>query len=198
VQPISRLFHRYRHLVPELSKFGVVGVLGLLVDVGGFNVLRYGLGGTGPLHEYPLSAKVISSALATVVAWLAHRYWTYAHARRSAAHHEFALFVVACTLGTFIAVGCLAISHYVLDLTSAFADNLSANVIGLGLATLFRFWAYRTLVFRPHPADHAAPTTAVEALAEVYAEREEFEKPRGEMEGQQQTAGQSDTEGTRT
>ena len=30
------------------------------------------------------------------------------------------------------------------------------------------------------------------------AEREEFEKPRGEMEGQQQSAGQSDTEGTRT
>lgn len=151
---ISRLFHRYRHLVPELSKFGVVGVMGLLVDVGGFNLLRYGVGGTGPLHEYPLSAKVISSALATVVAWLAHRYWTYAHARRSAAHHEFLLFVVACTLGTFIAVGCLAVSHYVLDLTSAFADNVSANVVGLGLATLFRFWAYRTHVFsEPEPEE---------------------------------------------
>jgi len=32
---------------------------------------------------------------------------------------------------------------------------------------VFRFWAYRTLVFRKHPADHAAPTGASEALAEA-------------------------------
>ena len=31
-----------------------------------------------------------------------------------------------------------------------FTDNISANVIGLGLGMLFRFWSYRTFVFR-HP-----------------------------------------------
>ena len=43
----------------------------------------------------------------------------------------------------------------------------AATCVGIALATGFRFWAYRTLVFRPHPADHAAPTGAAEALAEV-------------------------------
>lgn len=143
---IARLRALFLRLLPELTKFGLVGVAGLIVDVGGFNLLRYA-GGEGPLHDYPLSAKVISAGLATIVAWLGHRYWTFSHARRSAAHHEFVLFVVACTLGTGLSVACLWVSHYVLDFTSALADNISANVIGLALATLFRYWAYRTHVF---------------------------------------------------
>ncbi|MSW42688.1 MAG: GtrA family protein, partial [Actinobacteria bacterium] len=31
--------------------------------------------------------------------------------------------------------------------TSPLADNVSANVIGLGLGTIFRFWSYRRWVF---------------------------------------------------
>jgi putative flippase GtrA len=64
--------------------------------------------------------------------------------------------VVACTIGSAIAVGCLAISHYLLGLTSPLADNISANVVGLILGTAFRFWAYRTFVFiQDHPTDAA-------------------------------------------
>ena len=143
ISQASRAVHR---LLPQLAKFGVVGVVGLLVDVGVFNLLRYA-GGEGPLHAYPVSAKLISSALATVVAWLGHRYWTFADSRRDAVHHEFLLFVAMCSLGSIIAIGCLAVSHYVLGLTSAVDDNISANVIGLALGTAFRYWAYRTFVF---------------------------------------------------
>ena len=39
--------------------------------------------------------------------------------------------------------------------TTALADNLSANVIGLGLGTLFRFWSYRKWVF-PELANNPA------------------------------------------
>ena len=53
-----------------------------------------------------------------------------------------------------IAVGCLWFSHYVLGFTSALADNISANVIGLGLGTLFRFWSYRKWVFPALPAEY--------------------------------------------
>ena len=60
---------------------------------------------------------------------------------------EFALFVLFSAIGLAIAVACLAISHYVLDFTSPLADNVAANVVGLGLATAFRFWSYRRWVF---------------------------------------------------
>jgi putative flippase GtrA len=136
-------------LLPQLTRFGLIGLLGLLVDVGGFNLLRFA-GGEGPLYEQPLTAKVISTAAATVVSWLGNRYWTFRHSRRSAVHREFVLFVVMCTIGSGMAVACLAISHYVLGLTSPLADNISANVVGLVLGTTFRFWAYRTHVFSEH------------------------------------------------
>jgi putative flippase GtrA len=133
----------------QVFRFAVVGALGFVADVGGFNLLRFA-GGEGPLHDYPLSAKVVSGILATVVAWVGNRYWTFQHSRREKAHQEFLLFALVAGLGTLIAMGCLWFSHYVLRLTSPLADNISANVIGLGLAIIFRFWAYRRHVFSGH------------------------------------------------
>lgn len=130
----------------ELGKFGVVGALALVVDVGGFNLLRFA-GGEGPLYDWPLAAKVLSAAAAMVVSWVGNRLWTFRRHRRPAVRREFVLFVVVCVLGTALALMCLAFSHYVLGLQSAVADNISANVIGLALGTTFRFWAYRTFVF---------------------------------------------------
>jgi putative flippase GtrA len=143
---VDRLPARVRRIVPELGRFGVVGLIALVVDVGGFNLLRFA-GGEGPLYAYPLAAKLLSASLSTVVSWLGNRYWTFRHHRRAAAHHEFALFVLMCAIGTGVAMACLAFSHYVLDLRSPLADNISANVVGLVLGTAFRFWAYRALVF---------------------------------------------------
>jgi putative flippase GtrA len=150
----------------QLVKFGLVGGLGFLVDVGGFNALRFA-GGEGPLYHYPLSAKIVSGAAATVVAWLGNRYWTFRHTRRAAAHHEFLLFALVATIGTLIAMACLWVSHYLLDLRSPLADNISTNGIGLALAMIFRFWAYRRLVFsEPVLEVPEAELAAVSAPAE--------------------------------
>ena len=139
-------------LVRELVKFGLVGAVAFVVDLGLFNLLRYGLrpigvGGDGPLEAKPLTAKVVSVVVATVVAWLGNRLWTFRHRRRASAPRELVLFFVFNAVGLAIALACLAFSHYVLDLRSPLADNISANGIGLVLGTLFRFWAYRRYVF---------------------------------------------------
>jgi putative flippase GtrA len=144
---VDALLGRFAPLVRQVGQFAMVGGLGFIVDVGGFNLLRFA-GGEGPLYHYPLTAKVISGAAATVVSWLGNRYWTFRHSRRRAAHYEFLLFAAMATIGTLIAMACLWLSHYVLDLRSPLADNISANGIGLVLAMTFRFWAYRRLVFR--------------------------------------------------
>lgn len=129
----------------QVMRFGVVGLGGLLADVGGFNVLRNF--GTGPLHDYPISAKIISSVAGGIVAWLGNRYWTFRHTRRDKVHHEFLLFAIVSIIGILIAAVCLAISHYLLGYTTQLADNISSNGIGLVLATVFRFWAYKHYVF---------------------------------------------------
>jgi putative flippase GtrA len=147
----------------EFGKFGVVGVLAFVVDVGGFNLLRFA-GGEGPLFDWPLAAKVLSAAAATVVSWVGNRLWTFRQHRRPAVRREFLLFVGVCVLGTLLALACLALSHYVLGLQSALADNMSANVIGLGLATMFRFWAYRSLVFNHDRAARPAHRDTPDAV----------------------------------
>ena len=139
-----------RGLATEAAKFGVVGGVGFIVDVGVFNLLRFA-GDPGLLHHKPLTAKAISVAVATVVTYLGNRHWTWSHRQRSGAGREVSLFFVLNVVGLVIAVGCLAVSHYVLDLRSPLADNISANVVGLALGMAFRFWSYRTFVFRRHP-----------------------------------------------
>lgn len=143
---------RTAELAREVVKFGLVGLVSLVVDVGGFNLLRYA-GGDGPLHDKPLTAKTISVSLATTVAYFGNRHWTFRHRRRSGLAREYGLFFLLNGVGLGIALTCLWLSHYVLGMTSPLADNISANVIGLGLGTLFRFWSYRRWVFKALPRD---------------------------------------------
>jgi putative flippase GtrA len=137
-----------RRLSPELVRFGTVGAIAFIVDVGGFNLLRYG-GGSGPLHERPLTAKALSTLIATVVAYAGNRWWTYRKHPRGNAAREYLTFFGLNAIGLAIALAVLAFTHYVLDLTSPLSDNIAANVVGLGLGTAFRFWSYRRYVFAP-------------------------------------------------
>jgi putative flippase GtrA len=134
-------------LARELGAFGAVGLLAYVIDVSVFNLLRYA-GEPGLLEDQPLTAKAISVAVATLASYAGNRHWTWRHRARGRVRREVTLFVVFNALGLGIALVCLAVSHYALGLTSPLADNVSANVVGLALATGFRFWAYRTHVFR--------------------------------------------------
>ena len=138
----------------ELLRFGLVGLAGYLVDVSVFNLLRYA-GGAGPLYDKPLTAKALSVTVATLVTYAGHRHWTWRGRGRADVRREYALFFLLNAVGLGIALLCLFVSHYALALTSPLADNLSANVVGLGLGTAFRFWSYRRFVFRPVPANPA-------------------------------------------
>ncbi len=146
VRPRSRL----RGLLDELVKFGLVGAIGFVVDVGVFNLLRFdGAFWPAPLEHKPVTAKVISVTVATVATYLGNRHWTWRDRARSGLGREYAAFFAFNGIGLAIAAGCLGISHYLLGFTSALADNISANGVGLVLGTAFRFWSYRTYVFRP-------------------------------------------------
>lgn len=156
---VRALYARVEHLVHELAKFGVVGAVAFVVDIGVFNLLRH-----GAMEDRPLTAKVISTVLATTVAFAGNRQWTFRHRERTNLRREYALFFGLNGVALAIALGCLGISHYLLNFTSPLADNISANVVGMALGTMFRFWSYRRFVFTaPTPLPPAAP--APERLA---------------------------------
>jgi putative flippase GtrA len=143
---ITSFSTRIRQLVPEISKFLTVGAVAYVVDVGVFNLLR-SLGELSPLSAKPITAKIIAASLATLVAYFGNKKWTYAKRSGQSRQREILFFYGINGIAILIAVACLWFSHYVLDFTSPLADNISANIIGVGLGTLFRFFAYRYWVF---------------------------------------------------
>ena len=143
---MSELFDR--PIVRELIRFAAVGGVGVLVDFVVFNVLRATVFAPGSMAGAVLIAKAVATLLAIFANWAGNRWWTFRDRRSTNIALEMASFVTVSLIGSAIALGCLAISHYVLGLTSVLADNISANVVGLLLGSLFRFAASRRWVFR--------------------------------------------------
>lgn len=135
----------FRAKLLELFKFGVVGGTGFVVDIGLFNLLQHGP--LAVLEGKPVTAKIISVSVAMIVTWLGNRMWTFAKNRTSTKLREFIGFVVVNIGGMAIAVLCLWLSRYVFGFTSPLADNISANGFGLVLGMIFRYLAYKYLVF---------------------------------------------------
>ena len=139
-----RLYERFAQLIHEVAKFGVVGVIAFAVTEAGTNLLHFqaGLG--------PLTSNTIATVVATCVSFGGNRYWTFRHRDRAGFGREYVLFFFLNGIGLLIQLACLGSAYYVLNLT----DKLSYNValfIGIGLGTLFRFWSYRTWVWRAAP-----------------------------------------------
>ena len=149
--PVGGLITRLRGAIDvlyrEAIKFGVIGALAFVIDMGSFNLLRHTL-----LEDKPTAAVIVSASLATVFAWLGNRTWTFRHRRNRPAHHEAALFAGTNGVALVIQAAAVAFSNYVLELESLTADNV-AKVVAILLGTLFRFWAYRRFVFAGEPID---------------------------------------------
>lgn len=135
----------------EIMKFGAVGGVAYVIDSTLFLLLREGV-----LSHKTLTAGVIASVVATVFSWIANRYWTFRHRRRSGVLRELMMFAVMNAIGIGIATFCLFISHYVLGYQTTQADFIAKNVIGLVLGTIFRFIAYRYWVFSEELAQDPA------------------------------------------
>lgn len=152
--PVS-LRDRLSALVREVGKFGVVGGLSFALDLVIFNILlRRGF--------ETLGAKTISTTIATTFAFVGNRWWTWRDREHSHMGRQYAVFFALNAVGLGIGLGCLAITHYGLGpiwpaLQTPLADNVSGQLIGTGLGTLFRFWSYRRFVFPDAPVTSLSP-----------------------------------------
>jgi putative flippase GtrA len=144
---------RFRALLRQAIAFLAVGGVGFLVDVGVFNALRATVFSPSHVADGELWAKAISVTLAIAVNWIGNRTIAFRRERRTGPRRVVARealeFFAASLLGSVVSLACLAISHDLMGLRTAADDNLSANVIGLGLGTVLRFALYRLWVFRP-------------------------------------------------
>ena len=137
-----------RHLLGEVLRFLAVGGVATVVSFLGFNALVHGWGiAAAPMADQPIAAYVLANAVAGGLAFVGLRTWTFPDRDVKDPATGLVRFFALGALTMAIPVLCLWVSRYVLGLSSPLADNLAANVIGLGLAAATRFWAFRRFVF---------------------------------------------------
>jgi len=157
VRLVRFLPERWQKLVHEALKFGIVGGINTVVDFIVFNLF---------LPIGPLKANMISTVVATTSSYGLNRHWTYKDRMRSALRREYALFFMFNLAGFLIQSAVLGVVKYGLHFTED-TGRLALNIgkaAGIGVAMVFRFWAYRTFVFKT-----AQPEAAAETAAEVLA-----------------------------
>ncbi len=148
------LYRKFAHLFHELAKFGVIGVLNFIITIAISDTLHLVVG-LGPLTSFG-----IGTAVATTFSYFANRYWTFRHRDTTGLGREYVLFFVFNGVGLVITWVFIGITHYVMGIQSGVAYNVS-QVVGTGVATLFRYWAYKKWVFLPTTAPPVDPHTGL-------------------------------------
>lgn len=138
------------HLASSL-KFLTVGGLVFLLDAAMYNALVFwepGQGwGEGFLHAQPLTAKVLTIALASCLTYLGNRLWTFGDRPAPPTGRSVLAFVLVNVMAAGLQLACLGFSRYVLGLDSPLADNISGTLIGQVVSTSFRYVTYGRFVF---------------------------------------------------
>jgi len=97
------LYERFRVLIHEAAKFGVVGAVGFVVSLGGADLLHFGLN----VGKY--KAVVVATVAATIVTFVGNRWWAFRHRERSGMGQETVLFFVFNAIGLAIQLASVAI-----------------------------------------------------------------------------------------
>ncbi|MFE4669350.1 GtrA family protein [Streptomyces sp. NPDC056716] len=172
--PTSGFRPRLRRLTREVAKFGAVGGIGLLVNLLVFNLVR------AVTDLQVVRASVIATVVAIVFNYIGFRYFTYRDRDKNRRTREMSLFLLFSAVGLVIENGVLYLATYGLGWDTPMQNNIF-KFLGIGIATLFRFWSYRSWVFRALPArePQAAAGTAgtVEAAGAVGGAESFLEKP---------------------
>ncbi len=162
---------RFHGITRELAKFGTIGVVNVVVNIGVANILVHTLFQGGEVK-----AKAAAAVVATTSAYFMNRHWTYRDRPKSTLRREYSLFFFFNMIGLLVESGSVAFTKYVLHQTGGLAFNIASG-FGIALGTLFRFWAYRTHVFKLGSDEE--PATSV-ALAAALAEAPDLPADDGE------------------
>jgi putative flippase GtrA len=141
---IRDYYLRFRVLIHEIGKFGIVGLVATFITFAVQNAL-YG-------HAGPTTSVVVANAIATCFAYLGNRYWAFRHRKTANMGRETLLFIFFNLVGTVIQTAFVDFNHYLLHHHDRLSLNI-ATVIGMVFATLFRLFCYRKFVFNSIPVN---------------------------------------------
>ncbi|AQS69249.1 GtrA family protein [Streptomyces pactum] len=155
--PRGAVRQRIDRLVREVVKFGAVGGAGVLVNLLVFNLVRHAT------DLQVVRASIVATIVAIVFNYLGFRYFTYRDRDKSRRTREMSLFLLFSAVGLVIENGVLYTATYGFGWDSPLQSNIF-KFLGIGIGTLFRFWSYRTWVFRALPVRE--PVTRADTFPE--------------------------------
>jgi putative flippase GtrA len=142
---LSRAYQRFREVIHEGAKFLIVGGTGVIVVLVGSDVLHFEFG----LGKF--TAVTIATVVATIMAFLGNRYWSFANRQGAGARIETIMFFLLNGVGLLIQYGSIFLVTDVFGLSGRIWYTV-ANLVGIGIGTLFRFWSYRKWIW-VHPEE---------------------------------------------
>jgi putative flippase GtrA len=144
----SGLQGRIKGIYREVAKFGAVGGVGVLVNIAVFNLVRHAT------NLQVVRASIVATVVSIAFNYIGFRYFTYRDREKTGRTKELGLFLFFSAIGLVIENGVLFVATYGMDWDSPLQSNVF-KFVGIGVATLFRFWSYRSWVFKALPEDEA-------------------------------------------
>jgi putative flippase GtrA len=176
---------RFHDTVAEVIKFGAVGLVNTVLDLAVLNLL---------LSIGPLKAKIVSTIVATTSSYIMNRLWTWRNTGRTSLRREYILFFALNLAGLAIQLAPIYVAKYFMGFSEkggGLQDRLAfnvANAVGIAIAMVFRFWAYRAFVFKTQPsvteaeADLAAIEVAIADAVTAPTPRHHDREPGGDAD----------------
>jgi putative flippase GtrA len=153
----AQLRSSWRILLKEVTAFGFIGAISLVIDLGLFNLLY---------HHGTLKAKCVSTIVATTFAYFGNRHLSFSHRARTSIGRETGFFFGINMIVLVISELILALFAYPLNQRN---DHVIMNVVNLAtivIGTGFRFWSYKRFVFLHPDKVHARDVDLEVELAE--------------------------------
>lgn len=141
---------RRQRFLAEVGRFLAVGGLATMVALFLFNLLVHGFNpaSRAPLSDHVILAYVLANTAGMVISYRGSRSWAFRDRPPRQADGGRLAFLVINVVTMALPIGCLWISRNMLGLDDPISDNVSANVIGLAMGLVARFYLFRRFVFR--------------------------------------------------
>ena len=141
-----------RRLLGEVGRFITVGMVATFVSFVIFNYLLHGWGALdAPMGDHAIGAYILANTIGMLVSYRGTRSWAFRDRPPVQADGGRSAYLLINVVTMAIPVALLWLTRDGLGIENAVADNISANVIGLGLGFGARFWLFRRYVFRSTP-----------------------------------------------
>ena len=151
------LRNSWRILLKELTAFGLVGALALVIDISIFAWLA---------PHGAIKAKAVSSAVSTTFAYFGNRHLSFSHRARTSIGRETSFFFGINLVTLIFSELVIALFVYGFDYGHASTMVFVVNIVTIAIGTMFRFWAYKRFVFLHPDKVHSPDIDLDEELAE--------------------------------